>query len=461
MKQYGDCNKEEKNLTLTSIEKIGEKIVQRALQLDAFAAEAFFTKNKDLTIDVSDQQVETMKLAEQQGVGIRVFRNQKLGFAFTSDLSDSALDQAVQQAVANSESTEKDQYHMLPGPVASYAPVSLYDPNISRTPIEEKIELAKEIERTARSIDSRVKITERCSYVDSVYEVAVVNSLGVKGSYHGAYCGAYSLLVAEEKGESQTGFEFQYKLKFNEIDPHYVGTEGAKKAVRMLGAKNIKTEEMPVVFDPYVATNFLGLLAPSLAAESVQKGKSQLAGKIGEKVFSTLVTIVDDGTKSGGFMSSPFDGEGVPTQRTVLFDHGILQSYLYNSYSAAKEGRESTGNGVRSSYMSTPEIGTTNFYIDNGEISQDKMITEINKGIYITEVMGMHTANPISGDFSLGASGLLIEKGELTRPVRGIAIAGNLFDLFSNIDRVGSNLTFFVGKGSPTLRIARMAVSGS
>ncbi|MDD2496668.1 MAG: TldD/PmbA family protein [Desulfitobacteriaceae bacterium] len=442
-------------------EKIGKKVIQRAMRWGASSAEAFFTKNKELSIDVSDQQVETMKLAEQQGLGIRVLRNQKLGFAYTSDLTDSALEQAVQQAVANSDHTEKDQYHSLPGPASSYAQLSLYDPNISRTPVEKKIELAKEIERIARNFDPRVRITERCSYVDSVYEVSVVNSLGVQGSYEGAYCGAYSLLVAEENGDSQTGFEFQYKLNFNEIDPHFVGTEGAKKAVRMLGAKNIRTQEMMVVFDPYVATNFLGLLTPSIAADSVQKGKSRLVGKVGEKIISTLITLVDDGTKPEGLMSSPFDGEGVPSQRTVLFDHGVLQGYLYNSYSAEKDGRKSTGNGMRSSYMGTPEIGITNCYIENGTISQDEIIAEINKGVYITEVMGMHTANPISGDFSLGASGILIESGELVGPVRGIAIAGNVFDLFSNIDRVGSNLTFFVGKGSPTLRVSRMTVSGS
>ena len=221
------------------------------------------------------------------------------------------------------------------------------------------------------------------------------------------------------------------------------------------------TQKAAVVLDPYIATNFLGLLSPALSAEAVQKGRSLFAGKVNQAVASPLITVVDDGRLPGGIASAPFDGEGVPTSETVLIDQGQLKGFLHNTYTAAKEGVSSTGNGVRSSFKSTPEVGSTNFFIRAGEKSPEQLIKEVPKGLYVTEVMGMHTANPISGDFSVGASGIWIEKGELTRPVRGVAIAGNIMDLLGAVDAVGSDLEFFGGKGAPTLRVSSMSLSGS
>jgi len=448
-------------LTELSLQKIGEKVLKNAASRGVSSAEVFLSRSRDLSIEVSEQEVETMKLADEQGLCIRIFEDKQLGFAYSSDLTDSALDQLVTQAMANAKNTARDDYYVLPEPSKNYPELDLFDESISRVTVEEKIALAKDIENRARSHDPRIKITERCAYSDSIYEVVILNSLGVKAEYQGAYCGASAFLVAEEHGDSQTGFGFQYLLKYKELDPEFIGSEAAKKAVRMLGAKGINTETMVTVFDPYVATNFLGLIAQSLSSESVQKGKSRLAGKLNQKIASELISIVDNGIKEGGIMSSPFDGEGVACQKNVLINKGILNGYLYNIYTAAKEGKKSTGNGVRGSYKSTPEVGTTNFYIENGNMPKEQLLKDVTRGIYITDVMGMHTANPISGDFSLGAAGLLIEKGELTKPVRGIAIAGNIFDLFSAIDAVGSDLTFFVGKGSPTLRVDKMTVSGN
>ncbi|HHU33232.1 MAG TPA: TldD/PmbA family protein, partial [Clostridia bacterium] len=191
------------------------------------------------------------------------------------------------------------------------------------------------------------------------------------------------------------------------------------------------------------------------------KGKSVFSGKVGKKVSSTAITIIDDGALPGAILSSPFDGEGVRTQETILIEEGILQGFLHNSYTAAKEGVSSTGNGIRGSFKGTPEVGTTNFYIKPGSITQEELIKDISKGLYVTEVMGIHTANPISGDFSVGAAGLLIENGVLTTPVRGIAIAGNIIELLESVDLAANDLTFFVGRGSPTLRIAKMTISGS
>ncbi|MDP3050193.1 MAG: metallopeptidase TldD-related protein, partial [Eubacteriales bacterium] len=189
-------------------------------------------------------------------------------------------------------------------------------------------------------------------------------------------------------------------------------------------------------------------------------GRSLFAGRMGERVASDLVTIVDDGTLPGGINSGPCDGEGVPTSRTVVIEHGVLTSFLHNTYTAAKDGLVSTGNGVRGSFKGSPEVGTTNFYLSPGKTEREQLLEELDSGLLVTEVMGMHTANPISGDFSVGASGLWVENGRVSHPVRGMAIAGNITDLLMKIDAVGSDLQFFGGKGAPTVRVRQMMVTG-
>jgi len=371
------------------------------------------------------------------------------------------VNEIILQALANSDKTSPDEFNILPAPGGQYAGLDLYDRQIEEVPVEEKIEIAKAIEKIARGHDPRVTITERSSYFDTWYQILLANSHGISAGYQGAYCGCYADVVAEENGDTQTGFAVKMTLRFKDLEPSGVGLEAAQKAVRKLGAKSINTQKAVIVFDPYIATSFLGVIAPALSAEALQKGKSLFAGKAGQGVASEKVTIIDDGSMPGGIASSPFDGEGVPTSRTVLVEKGKLRGYLHNTYTAAKDGVGSTGNGTRGSFKSTPEVGTTNFYVEPGQTAPEDLITDIGRGLYITDVMGMHTANPISGDFSVGAAGILIENGRLTIPVRGVAIAGNILDLLNEVEEVGSDLTFFGGKGAPTLRISRMVISGS
>ncbi|NLL19181.1 MAG: TldD/PmbA family protein [Clostridia bacterium] len=439
---------------------LAKKLVEEATAKGAHQAEVYISKGKELTIEVSKGQVETLKNAEEHGLGIRVFVDQKMGYAYTSDFSPTALTTAVERAIANADKTFADSFNVLPKPVLDHRELDIYDPGIEKTSVDEKIQMALQIEKAAKEYDPRVKIIESCTYQDSQYQVTLASSEGIVTGYHGAYCGCFAYVVAEEEGDAQTGFGLQFELKIADLDPVKVGREAARKAVRMLGAKNINTQKAPVVFDPYVATNFLGVLAPALSAEAVQKGKSLFAGKLGTQVCSPLISIIDDGALPGAIMSAPFDGEGVKTGRTSLIEKGVLKSFLHNSYTAAKEGVTSTGNAVRS-FKSTPEVGTTNFFIEAGSVSRDELLSGIDRGFYVTEVMGMHTANPISGDFSVGASGLWIENGKLTKAVRGVAIAGNLMSLFQQVDCVADDLTFFVGRGAPTIRIKEMTISGS
>jgi len=434
--------------------------VAKAEQQGAEAAEAYICKAKELNIEVRGGRVETMKLAEDSGLGVRVIREGKTGFSFTSDLSPAGVDEAAGQALVNCMNLSEDPFQRLPKPGKAYEKMDIYDPGIKKASVEQKIDLARSMEDAARTFDRRVKVIESSTYQDGEALVTIVNSHGTELSYRGAFCGVYLALAAVEGDDSQTGFALDYTLRFDRLKPEEVGREAARRAVRMLGAAPVTTRRAAVVLDPYVATGFLGLIAPALTGEAVQKGRSLFAGKLGERVASSKITTIDDGALPGGIASAPFDGEGVATSRTVLIEKGVLKGYLYNTYTAAKDGVQSTGNGVRNSFKGTPEVGITNFFFEAGTEPVEKLLSEIKSGIYVTEVMGMHTANPISGDFSVGVAGLLIENGELTRPVRGMAIGGNIIDFLANVDGVGSDLKFFGGRGSPTLRVAEITISG-
>lgn len=443
------------------LQLLAEKVLEMVLKKGDIEAEVYLLQSQALTLEVAEKKVENMKFAEERGLGLRVITGQRLGYAYTSDLSDSALESVAEKAVHNARETEPDEDWKLPGKPASYPHLELYDEKIFQIPLEEKIQVARRIEEAAREYDPRVKITEKAVYQDSSYHLLVLNNHGLFGTYRGSYCGGYAVMVSKDDEDSQTGFSLKYGLKYREIDPVTIGREAGEKAVRMLGAQTIPSAVMPVVLDPHTMTSFLGVLQTAFSGEAVLKGKSFYQGQVGELVASPLVTIIDDGTMPDRLGSSPFDGEGVPTAKTLLLGQGKLIGFLHTTYTAGKTGSKPTGNAVRGSYKGTPEVGITNFYLAAGTNEPADMIKDVKRGLYLTDVLGMHTANPVTGDFSLGAAGLLIENGEFTSPVKGIAVAGNLRQMLQDIDAVGNDLTFFIGKGAPTVRVKAMKVSGS
>lgn len=437
-----------------------ERAVGQAKKLGAHQAEVFLNNDKQLSIDVRDGQVETMKLAEERGLGVRLLIDGKIGFAFTSDLSPEAVEGVIEDALANAVNTSADKYRNFPGASDEYPQLDIYDPQIASTSVERKINMAQKMEDVARAYSPQIKVIESASYQDGETEVIICNSQGVSLSYRSAFCGLYIALVAGEGDDNQTGFDLEYGLRFSHLDPDLVGKNAARRAVRMLGARPVSSQQVPVVLDPYVAAGFLGVLGPSLTGEAVQKGRSLFAGQLGRQVASEKISIIDDGTLPGGIGSSPFDGEGYPTARTALIQSGFLQGFLHNTYTAAKDGVLSTGNGTRGSFKSTPEVGTTNFFIAPGDVQAEELVKDLASGFYVTEVMGLHTANPISGDFSLGAAGIWIENGAFAQPVKGVAVAGNIMDLLKDVDGVGDDLRFIGSRGAPTLRISSMSISG-
>jgi len=426
-------------------------------------AEVFLSSTKALKIDVHDGKVEAIDEIDDTGCGLRVIKGKKLGFAFTSDFAPEVMEETIAQAIANAQSSQADEFNSLPDKLTSRPPVNLdlFDPGIAKTPVKEKIGLALKIEEAAYKTDPRVKKTEKVKYTDSEGEVWIANSRGVDSHYKYNYCGGHADMIAVQNGEMEAGFGLDFVKRLSDFKPEMIGREAGSRAASLLGAGPIPSQRLPLVLDPFVGTQLLEVLALAFSSDAVQKGRSLFAAhKLGNEVGSEVLTIIDDGRLPGGLVSSPFDGEGVPTQETKIIENGILRNLFYNTYTASKGKTRSTGNATRGTFMNPIGIGPTNLYIPAGKQSETELLASIERGFYVQRVMGIHTANPISGDFSIGAAGFLIENGEKTFPVRGITIAGNLIAMLKNVEMAASNLRFITNIGSPTLLISGITIGG-
>jgi len=424
-------------------------------------AEVYLASSKSLSIDVLDGKVESIDEIRDLGLGIRIIKDHKQGFSFTSDLDEYVIEETINKAIENAKNSEADEFHSLPSNQATEPPnnLNLYDPKINQVPIQGKIDLTLKIEKAAHQ-NPKVKKTEKISYSEGESEIWLANSNGLNINYKDNNCGAFADVIAIEGSEMESGFGMSYVTHFADLNFEAIGQEAAEQAVQLLGAKTISSQKIPLVIDPRVATQLLEILIAPLSSEAVQKGKSLFAGKVNQSVGSSLLTIIDNGRLPKGLGSAPFDGEGVPTQETKLIHKGELKTYFYNTYTANKGKTKSTGNAARGSFQGLPGIGPTNLYIEAGKNSHQEIVKSITKGLYLVRIMGAHTANPISGDFSFGAAGIMIENGQLTYPVRSITIAGNLIDLLKQLKAVGSNLRFFSSIGAPTLLFEGITVSG-
>ena len=417
--------------------------------------------SRNLSIEVKEQKVDTFRCSEPIGVSVRLLKGQGLGFSFSTSMSDDYLCRMIDNALVGAATQTPDEFNGLPLPSHIPELSGLYDDKLARVTEEEKIAVAMELEKLTLDADPRLKRVRKSSYGESDYAVAIRNSLGVSGAYRGTSVSSSIAVIAESEGDSQMGWDFGYSCFFDGLDVGTIASAAAHKATSLLGAASIPTMRCPAIMDNHVAGEILGVLASSFLAESVQKGKSMLAGKLGESLFSPNFRVRDNGLLEGGMATSPFDGEGVASQDTLLVEDGRLIAYLYDSYCGRKDRCPSTGNAARGGVRGLPHMGVTNFFIENGSTPAAELPRGIARGILLTDVIGMHTANPISGDFSVGASGFLIENGIVTRPVKGIAIAGNIMDLFANIEAVGDDLRFYGSVASPSLMIKSLDVSGT
>ena len=435
--------------------------VERLLKgrgLDGYEIMAGYSRN--LSIEVKEGKVDTFKCSNPVGVSVRLLKGQGMGFSFSTSLDDADLGLMIDNALVGAETQTPDPDYNLPGPQRYPVIEGLFDPDLSAVAESDKIERTLELERLVLAADPRVKRVRKATYGESSFFVHLRNSLGVEGVYDGSSVTSSVVPIAEADGDSQMGWDFGFGARFADIDIARIAAGAVERAVGLLGARKIPTMRCPAVLDNHVATDILEVLAPSFLAENVYKGKSLLAGKVGEQCFASCLRMRDDGILPGGMATTPFDGEGVAQQNTLLVDGGELKGYLYDTLYGRKMGHESTGNAARGGVKGLPHLGVTNFIIENGQTPALRLLEGIERGILLTDVIGMHTANTISGDFSVGAAGFLVENGVIVHPVKEIAISGNIMELFRSIEQVGDDLRIFGAVSSPSLRIASLDVSG-
>lgn len=432
-----------------------------ALARGADEAEVFTKKSTNLGIEVKDQKIDTLESSVTAGYGIRVIKNRQPGFSYSTDPVD--MSRVVDTALSVARYAEPDDY--LGFPLSRHAgEVSVFDRRIASITEDEAIGHVMLIEKSALDTDRRIKKIRKAAGSFGTSDTCIVNSKGVDACYSASGCSAQITVVAEEGAESQMGWDYEGSRFLDEVAFGRVGVTAAKKALQLLGAKKITPIKGFILLDSSVASDFLGIFASALSAEAVQKGKSMLAGKKGEQVMSPLLNIIDNGLLDGKLGSRPFDGEGVPTMSKVLIERGLLTGFLYNTYTARKEGVQSTGNAARGGPSGSPGVGPTNLYMEPSSkkhaLEFGKLLGTVDKGLYVIETMGMHTANPVSGEFSVGVSGLWIENGVVRYPVKEAVISGTILDLFRQVVMVGDDLRFYGNIGIASLLIEAIDISG-
>ncbi|HET9725166.1 MAG TPA: TldD/PmbA family protein [Actinomycetota bacterium] len=425
------------------------------------AVEAYAERSRRTEVDAHRGEVEGLTFAESSGVGVRLIRDHRLGYAWAADPSIDEVRHAVEQARENAGFATPDEHNVLPDPRPAEALGALFDPEQAALDTGRKVRLALDLEARATSRDARVTKVENVQYGDAVSRVAIASNTGVSADYERTDVWCFVVALAERGEETQTGFSFRVGRALGELDWEGVADEAVERGTRMLGAMKPATMKVPVLLDPFAGSSFLGVLAGALSAEAVQKQRSLFADLVGERVGSERFTLVDDGRLLAGPAASPFDDEGVPTGRTELFTRGTLNGFLHDAYTAHRGATVSTGNARRAGYRSAPGVGISNFYVEPGDVDPAALLERAAGGVLIQDVSGVHSgANPISGEFSVGATGLRIEGGALGEPLREMTIASTIPEMLQAVAAVGDDLRFFSAVGVPSILIGEMTVAG-
>jgi len=437
-----------------------EEIVSQAIKSGAEQAEVFMKSFKNLSIEVKGQAVDSLTSSLSHGYALRVIKEDRLGFAYATDSKEK--DSVIKQAIESAGYSDEDRYLGLPEP-SEPSEVVVCDPALIDLEEDSAVNLTMLLEKSAFDTDSRIKKVRKASGSFTTTDTVIVNSHSVKVTYLSTSCSAQIMAIAEDGQESQTGWDYAGSRFLSDISFEKTGRTAAERSVRLLGARTISGSRTDVILDNSVTVDFLGIFASSLSSEALQKGKSLLKDKLGKKIISPKLNIIDSGLRSGKLGSRPVDDEGVPTREKMVVHEGVLQSYLYNTYTARKGNTQSTGNAVRGGFSSAPSVGITNLYIEpasgKGSLGEKELFTFLDRGLYIVDAMGVHTANPISGDFSLGVTGLWVEGGEIRFPVKEAVISGNILDFFQKVAAVGNDLIFYGNMGAPSLIISDIDVS--
>jgi PmbA protein len=465
--------------TAADLQQLAADVLARALKAGATDAEVVLYEGDEFSTLVRLGQVETLKESGSRAVGLRVFIGQKTASTSSSDFSRESLARLVEGAVSLARITSEDPFAGLPEAAEfgqhNAADQHLYFDDVNLQPPADRIEIARAVEAAALAVDPRIQNSGGGDFDTATSHRILMNSRGFTGEYRRSYCGFSAQPIAHDAdGRMQRDYWYSAARSTRLLeDPVAIGQEAARRTLQRLGARQAKTQQAPIVFSPEIARSIVGHIFDAANGDAIYRHASFFAGMLGERVAGESVTVIDDGTlvfdreseregpiSTGGFGTAPFDGEGLPTRRTVLIENGILRSYVTNTYTARKLGlARSTGNATRS-LAGNPGIGAGNFFLEPGTQTPEQIIADVKSGLYVTETMGFGV-NLVTGDYSQGAAGLWIENGELAYPVEEITIAGNLKDMYRNISAIGNDLVFRAAAAAPTLRIEGMTIAGS
>lgn len=451
---------------MSDLSKLAGEAVQQAVAAGAGDGEAYASEAENREVRVHGGAVESLTAATRRGLGLRVWIGGRVGYGFGADLSPQGVAAIAARAVEAARVADEDEFAGPPGD-AGEAPAlaGLSDPSREEWSTARIAELALAVERAALDADDRVVAVEQAVYSDSAERVAISSSTGNGGEYETSSCYAYLQALAEGETGRETGLGFDLGRGPASLDPAAIGREGAERATEMIGSSKPASRSCSVVLDPTVAASFVGLLGNALGADAVQRGRSPLAERLGEEVAGEAFVLHDDGLDPDGFATAPIDAEGTPRRRTTLIEGGRLRTFLFDSYTARRGGGASTGNAGRSGYRSPPRVSASNLVVGAGSASSEQLLRDAGDGVFVNDVAGLHSGvNPVSGVFSVGASGRAIRDGAPAEPLREFTIASDLVSMLRAVRAAGSEARWVPFGGSvsaPALLIGEMTVSGS
>jgi PmbA protein len=442
--------------------ELAEDCIRQALAAGADDAECTISEGEEFSANIRMREVESLKESGSRAAGLRILIGKNTGSAYTSELSPQGIRQMVAAAIELAKITTADPHAGLPeaGELGSIpGDLRLYSDDIAALETPRKIELARETEAAALDADPRISNSEGGSFDTHLGRNIFTNSRGFLGEYRTSYCSLAAVPIAREGESMERDYWVSMARRFAALEPPAdIGRMAAKRALRRLGGKKVETQRVPVVFEPRTARSLLDNIFEAVHGESIYRQASFLAGKLGEKVASENLTVIDDATTPGLFGTSPFDDEGVPSRRTVILEKGVLRNYLLNTYTARKLGMKTTGSASRG-LTGNAGIGHGNLFIEKGTRTPESVIASVADGFYVTELIGSGV-NVVTGDYSRGAAGIWIRNGELAYPVSEVTIAGNLKDMLMNVEMIASDLEFRGSTAAPTLLIREMTVGG-
>ncbi len=428
--------------------------------------EVYVARGDDTEIRAYDGDVESLTVATSAGIGIRVVRDHRLGFAWAGSLDEDVLTTTLAEARDNAAYATPDEHVGLAHPDGvAPAGLDLWDGGLVGVATTDKVDLALAAEKLARSSDRRIRQVDSVDYGDGSVEVALASTTGVSATWRRTSAFVSASVIAEDGSGSQTGSGFSVGRGFGALDPEHAVSDAISRAVRMLGAVKGTSGRTTVVFDRRVASTLLAVISSALSGEAVEKGRSFFAGRTGEQVAEVGVTLVDDPTDARAYAASAYDGEGLACRRNVLIEGGVLRQFLYDTETASRAGTTSTGSAVRGGFAGTPGVGCRALVLEPGPEGYDEsgVLAAVGEGVFIQSVTGVHSGvNPVSGDFSVGAEGLVIRDGRLAGPVREITVASTLQRILHAVVAIGADVEWLPGiAAGQTLAVDDMQVSGT